>query len=146
MPLVRSDRPVPRLSNRISRENEASLVEELCRRPLPGALEDREHPAADEHEVQRSVPHHGVRDVDVAALCVPDVRESPLSDSSRDETAPQPGRATESNRRGVALERDAAHRCWLDPVLSALDRVSIQRDAEALKRTASRDSFCEAPS
>ena len=62
-----SDSPVPRLSNRISRENEARRLQEPReRRFLPEVLEVR-HPSHHEDEVDRSAAADLIRDVDVAA-------------------------------------------------------------------------------
>ena len=58
---------MPRLSNRIRRENDARRREEAReRRLLPEVLEMR-HPAHHEHQVERAVADHLIGDVDVAA-------------------------------------------------------------------------------
>ena len=69
-----SDRPVPRLSNRISRAIEPSRVEEAReRRLVPEVLEVRD-PAHDEDEIDRARPDDLIGDVDAAAVRVADAR------------------------------------------------------------------------
>ena len=67
MPTERSERPVPRLSNRIRRENDESRSF-MCReaRVLPVELEMRQE-SVKEHEVEWAVAGDLVSDVDVAA-------------------------------------------------------------------------------
>ena len=69
-----SDSPVPRLSNRISRENDASRSRNARDpRVLPLQLQVRDE-ARHEHEVDRPVADDLVGDVDVAALRVAGLR------------------------------------------------------------------------
>ena len=68
---VRSERPVPRLSNKMRRENEASRSRHRAAdRILPDVVDVR-YEAGHEDEVEGTLTHHLVGDVNVATLYVP---------------------------------------------------------------------------
>ena len=67
---TRSDRPVPRLSNRMTRENSDEPTEKTGEGRLgPEAIEMR-HPPHHEHEIDGSAADDLIRDVDVTAVRV----------------------------------------------------------------------------
>ena len=66
-----SERPVPRLSRRIRRENGGKAREKARERRLHPEVVEVRHPTHDEHQVDRSVADDLVGDVDVAAPRVP---------------------------------------------------------------------------
>ena len=95
---TRSESPVPRLSKRISRENEASRRRKRANDgSLPEVLEVRD-PAHDEDEVERAVADDLVGDVHVAAARV--LRVSGTSNA---------GRGRRHACRGVEKPDERAH-------------------------------------
>jgi hypothetical protein len=74
-PLTRSDMPVPRLSNRISRQNDESRSRKGAKLGIaPVKLEMRDV-AGNEDEIEGAFAADLVGDVDLAALCVLNVRD-----------------------------------------------------------------------
>src|SRR5439155_8802070 len=71
---TRSDSPVPRLSKKMRREKDASRRRKRATRGfLPEVLDVGDEPRHKD-EVALTLPHHLVRNVDIATLCVPRLR------------------------------------------------------------------------
>lgn len=115
-----------------SRER-SQLAEEVCGRALPGILQGREHPAVHEHEVERPVADHRIRDIGFSALRKPNVGSVHDRRVCRRHAVLQAATTTRMELRDLSHEPDVYS-------AGAASRVTLAVRSNALARRAERYS------